>query len=364
MSKPLSAALLILFLHASRTDAQTTIGLNSEPARAALLDIKTLEPSTPSTVTDDSNITSERGGLLLPRVMLDEATTLSPLIPITDPDWINHSTTRIKELHTGLTVYNLAGKASLKPGICTWDGTLWRSTGPNSISAGEGLSLSSESIRLGGKLTRPLFIDMETFPLNILGSGMTTLSASVHLSAPLQYTNGHPAKGKLLMSDAAGNAVWKENITSPPMTPTGVMSSKGASGKISTYKNKWINTNAYIQIPPGRWMIMVTMLIPVKGGNSNDRIWLESSFVKEDKTSIDPSDFVGSSSSISGVLSNGYNILTGYVVMDNKSKGTKKFYYCAGQCKMLNGSTGNIEFDKIGATAWGENSIVAFALVE
>lgn len=98
--------------------AQVTIGSGNPPAKGALLELKDREP-------ENNNITSETGGLLLPRVELANKATLQPFIA-NDQDFINNSE-RVKDIHTGLVVYNLTDDfdKDLCPGIYSWNGNLW-----------------------------------------------------------------------------------------------------------------------------------------------------------------------------------------------------------------------------------------------
>ena len=95
--------------------AQVTIGSLEDPEKAALLDLK-------SHVPDANNVTSEEGGLLLPRVALENLTTLAP--------FINNATNDEKLSHTGLTVYNVKNDntADLIPGFYYWNGEEWLKT--------------------------------------------------------------------------------------------------------------------------------------------------------------------------------------------------------------------------------------------
>ena len=95
--------------------AQVTIGSTTlAPEKAALLDLKTHAPN-------GNNATTDKGGLLLPRVELVDVLSLEPFID----DGI--VTTTDKEVHAGLTVYNLTHDepAGLVPGFYYWDGETW-----------------------------------------------------------------------------------------------------------------------------------------------------------------------------------------------------------------------------------------------
>lgn len=115
---------------------QTTIGSSTlPPAKSALLELKTLEP-------DTNNVTTNKGGLLLPRVKLVNKNTLEPFIAVTNNDWQNNSQTNIKLRHAGLVVYNLESSMSspdvnkrFLPGLYAWDGEQWQQAGDSKYQA-------------------------------------------------------------------------------------------------------------------------------------------------------------------------------------------------------------------------------------
>lgn len=132
-SKQLSILILTLLISSFfKVEAQVTIGSLNDPARAALLELKTQE-ETPVSVTDVTNITSAKGGLGLPRVYLSDKSTLEPFINIADQDWIDSATTKIKEKHAGLVVYNIyvspdsenESNKIFKQGVYVWNGATW-----------------------------------------------------------------------------------------------------------------------------------------------------------------------------------------------------------------------------------------------
>jgi len=102
---------LLLLLAGNYMRAQVTIGSDNEPAKAAILQIKSQEPNA-------KNETSTSGGLLFSRVELQSLTSLMPFIPDAQ------LTTEAKK-HTGLVVYNLKSDASFTPGLYVWDGAKW-----------------------------------------------------------------------------------------------------------------------------------------------------------------------------------------------------------------------------------------------
>ena len=135
------AALLSAFTTVSH--AQITIGMDHDPAIAALLDLKTQElEGTLNSVSDDNNITSTVGGLLLPRVKLISAVTLQPFIVDAD--------VQTKLRHAGLTVYNI-NDTDFEAGIYIWNGTLWEKPAVSTSSAvsGEVICLPSFNLAWG-----------------------------------------------------------------------------------------------------------------------------------------------------------------------------------------------------------------------
>jgi len=101
--------------------AQVTVGWDTPPEKAALLEIKSQNPPTDGGATSSSG----GGGLLLPRVLLTDINELSPFI-----DKNNVSPTeygRQKKIYKGLVVYNLTETEAFVPGMYVWDGIQWTS---------------------------------------------------------------------------------------------------------------------------------------------------------------------------------------------------------------------------------------------
>lgn len=104
--------------------AQVTIGTGEPPAKGALLELKDNNP-------DKDNITSKTGGLVLPRVKLENNKTLEPFIKLNDNEWSTSQINETKRIHTGLMVYNLNTENNFQQGIYVWDGNQWMLSGAN-----------------------------------------------------------------------------------------------------------------------------------------------------------------------------------------------------------------------------------------
>lgn len=115
------------FLSLTPLLAQVSIGENTPPEKASLLDVKTQE-------ADVNNVTTTVGGLLLPRVKLVDKTTLEPFVS-NDADFQNN-VDKVKSKHKGLIVFNLTSSMNnsvaskqFLPGVYLWDGSQWQLTG-------------------------------------------------------------------------------------------------------------------------------------------------------------------------------------------------------------------------------------------
>ena len=99
--------------------AQVTIGIDHINERGAILDLKSQAAST-------ANETSASGGLLLPRVVLVDETTLEPFVSTSDAQWTDATQkSALMREHTGLEVYHVGRVNGLKPGAYVWNGTRW-----------------------------------------------------------------------------------------------------------------------------------------------------------------------------------------------------------------------------------------------
>ena len=83
---------------------------------------------------------------------------------------------------------------------------------PATATATNGLSASGGQVSLGGTLTQPATtVDVNTRSLSFANGAANALSiaaGNVAVDGPLKISSGSPGAGKVLVSDAAGNATW------------------------------------------------------------------------------------------------------------------------------------------------------------
>ena len=138
--------------------SQVTVGTLLPPLKGALLDFK-------QQAETDGTLNST-GGLKFPRVSLTDLTSLQPLLSSAED---GAATAAAKLQYKGMTVYNINvnADANLQEGLYVWDGTQWEVLQAGAVNVKNGLSLSvvNDTIKLGGTLTEPTKINMNSYSL-------------------------------------------------------------------------------------------------------------------------------------------------------------------------------------------------------
>jgi hypothetical protein len=160
--------LIVLFIFSFQVNAQVTIGSLSEPQGGALLDLKEKEDAG----EDKSN--SDKG-VLFPKVELQSATSLSPLIP--------SASDLQKKTSKGMIVYNVNKNATkLNEGLCVWNGTEWSTLEGGGLSRQSKIKMNcSGRINVSGNLTKGIalssYINTITLPVTVLQKGTYNIQA-------------------------------------------------------------------------------------------------------------------------------------------------------------------------------------------
>ena len=192
--------------------------------------------------------------------------------------------------------------------------------------------------------------------------------------------DGNQNTNFVLTSDTNGVGTWK------PVAATRIVGTLGAGVDVPlvTTGGVYRKTGSYIDLPPGKWEVRVTMLMPVGGVPSdtvpgggtmtvNDWVWLKTTFSTETTTTIvetqASSDIVGAllvSNLFFGPKSVSsqpkFLMLNGSVIINNTSTASKRYYYYAGNTDSQEYTTGSgkaTKFYLFGGWNWGENSITA-----
>ena len=243
--------------------------------------------------------------------------------------------------------YNSTGVYAL---LGTVNPTFSTSFSRNQALIANGNGIGNSAMFVGGNMG--VGVPLDTNPTNLVHINNATPGA-------LRIVDGTQAANRVLTSDATGVATWRESAL------TGVTGNLVASGSgISipyTQTVGFLQTGSSITLPPGRYVVNVTMLMSVfpTTSTNNSSFWLRTAF--SDSSAASPTrtaDTVGSYY-ISGNLpgSSYFSILSGSVIINNTSGANKTYYYIAGEALTNNTtqSLGNF-------SGWGEDSIVAYRL--
>ena len=137
---------------------------------------------------------------------------------------------------------------------------------------------------------------------------------------------------------------WRPCTSSTVANVTGTLIS---NGPIISRDASYHYTGSYIDLPPGKWMVNVVMLIsPSNIANT----WVKTSF-SDSATPFTPSPDIIGSFLISGKAINAYGEVTGFVIINNLSNSTKRYHYHVNSTESY--------LNSFGGSNWGENQIFA-----
>lgn len=212
----------------------------------------------------------------------------------------------------------------------------------------------------GGALIERVRIKGDTGNVGI-GTNAPTTKLHVNSSSPaVRIVDGTQGAGKVLTSDANGNASWVTNNTSNPV----VMSSMGPGVTLnaSIAGTEGTNTGTTITLPPNsKYVVICYMLVRVKNPvPSNGYGWIQSTFTESPSSNTHSSDIQGSYF-ISGAIipnQNTFSMISGSIIINNTTSSPKTYYYRVRISNSTNLGAGN-EITSFGGTAWGENNLYA-----
>ncbi|MDQ0595065.1 hypothetical protein QFZ37_003434 [Chryseobacterium ginsenosidimutans] len=208
-----------------------------------------------------------------------------------------------------------------------------------------------------------------------VGVGIDAPAASLDVKGTFKLVDGTQGSGKVLTSDASGNASWKNQTIN---TVLGVKEAGWNGRDIPTtqgFQNgkqgQFLHTGAYVDLPPGKWAINVTMLmrsvgatLPAATTSPDTSYWLRTTFTTSNADTVTitatPS-YIQGSYLISGNLpgSSLYSLVQGTIVINNTGATTTRYYYVAGDNHII-GSVKDISL--FGGYNWQEDQIVAYKI--
>ncbi|WP_027380000.1 hypothetical protein [Chryseobacterium daeguense] len=203
-----------------------------------------------------------------------------------------------------------------------------------------------------------------------VGIGTTNPQTDFHTIGTRRFENataGSVTVGSVLTAmDSNGTAEWKT-----PRTET-ILGNLGGGYDLPFAKNAEMRyTGSSITLPPGKWLVNVTLLVhPVGTFSATDWMFVRSTFSTDNLTTIGQ---VGTGSSdvirptlmsfqIAGPYSGGQklNVATGSIQINNNSGSNKTYRYVVGSTE-ASGTVTGASLKGVGG-GWAENSIVATAI--
>lgn len=204
-----------------------------------------------------------------------------------------------------------------------------------------------------------------------VGIGTTSPETNLHIKGTLRLEHPSQSEGYILQVFDKGSVKWS------PLIPNSVLgflgSPEGYSGDVPV--NSFMNGT--INLPPGKWMVKVSMLIPsnytVNAVNDtrsalryNDiAINVTTYFSDSNTNSAITTDYIsGSAKSISGslVTPSIYGMLEGYALLNNTGQINKTYYLWGKTTRNSITSDANaVPLYRLSGY-WGENRIYAYPI--
>lgn len=201
-----------------------------------------------------------------------------------------------------------------------------------------------------------------------VGIGHTVPQVQFHIKTNDQYNgsikieDGSQFNARILKSDVLGKALW--GYAGEIQTTYGQIGA-GVDVSLSTISvvNTFAGTNAYIDLSPGMWLVACSMLLHLETSQAKtmlQRSWIRSSF--SDTQGGGYSSDIVRSNKISGLaytLGNGQ--LNGFVIINNQTSATKRYYYILAYADIVTAPTDRIltDFAKGGVVG---NEIIAYKM--
>ncbi|NDW08844.1 hypothetical protein [Dysgonomonas sp. 520] len=182
--------------------------------------------------------------------------------------------------------------------------------------------------------------------------------------------DGSQADGRVLTSDASGNAKWRSHGI---QTVNAVWNGDSTFVIADTTTQFFLSTGTTLTLPSGRWLVQVAFLVAHKYPITNPMTspyWIRSSFTDgivpmgtrmPVTTATYTSDFEGNNRLVAGVGYGLYNTAVGSVVLNNATNANKTYTFIVGNVNKLTTAPA-FEFGRIGQGLWLEDNITAIKI--
>lgn len=150
----------------------------------------------------------------------------------------------------------------------------------------------------------------------------------------IKIEDGSQGVTKLLISDVNGFGRWA--FAGEITVVRGLLNAAGISPLVNTLGTSevYFYTGSYIELPPGRWVVIVSMILSVSGGTSDiaERVWIRSTFCDTPAALASSADFIPLDGRwVSGfAYSTSPNLMNGFLIINNSTTAPKRYYYSLG----------------------------------
>jgi|GEM_PF-4342029 len=205
----------------------------------------------------------------------------------------------------------------------------------------------TSGVSVGGNFASNLLVNGN------VGIGTTAPTAKLDVQGAVRIVDGTQGTGKLLRSDANGNASW---ITVAGNTPAVTAIFPGTTTSNWTSMSP-IYTGTTLTLPPGKWSVQVSILLNNPGTCES---WIRSSFSNSSSSSTPSGDIIGASLASGYKAYNAYyGMVIGTIIINNTSAGNKTYYYWGENCDNYSGS---FSFANFGRGVAMEDQIIAYPM--
>ena len=195
-----------------------------------------------------------------------------------------------------------------------------------------------------------------------VGISTSNPQETLHVKGSLRLEHPSQSQGKIIQVYKDGSMKWSVGV---PSMKLGVFTNGNPITAANIATSRYFN--AYIDLAPGKWLVRLSLLIPMNNApsNNNSGYLVETHFAdSSDNTTTPTMDYItGSSTKIIGTAygPSDYGMVLGSVLLENKDDTTKR-YYLHGTATQYSTSTGTLTLNNFTSTQWGENRMYALPI--
>lgn len=215
-----------------------------------------------------------------------------------------------------------------------------------------------------------------------LGLGIISPSTLMHIktagtaSTPvsgLRLEDGNQGAGRILAANNnTGLATWKDISSVGAVPYQREVTTVGYLPSMDLNTNNYYYTGSYINLPQGRWMVIVITLISATGNTTVDTsLWVSSTFADASTiansgqvyANVASPDIEGQGRVAGRAWTQHFSTIMGALIINNTTSSTKKYNFMMGETSTFGVTvTGGYILRPGDGNSWGEHNIIAFRI--